>query len=83
MRACVRVRACVRAWGACTVARPITNGEIGCFLSHYNIWRDVIDNNYGAVMVIEDDAKFEPDFVRRLSATLDEIQNINLAWDLM
>jgi collagen beta-1,O-galactosyltransferase len=21
--------------------RPITYGEIGCFLSHYNIWKDV------------------------------------------
>lgn len=63
--------------------RPITDGEIGCFLSHYKIWKDVVDRQLGAVMVIEDDAKFEPGFVRRLTSTLDEIEKLSLAWDLM
>lgn len=22
--------------------RPLTKGELGCFLSHYNIWKEVI-----------------------------------------
>ncbi|XP_065188003.1 procollagen galactosyltransferase 1-like [Sycon ciliatum] len=63
--------------------RPITDGEIGCFLSHYKVWKDVVDRNLGAVMVIEDDAKFEPGFNQRLIATLDEIEQLNLAWDLI
>ena len=27
--------------------RPITFGEIGCFLSHYNIWKDMIERVRG------------------------------------
>lgn len=23
--------------------RPLTKGELGCFLSHYNIWKEVKD----------------------------------------
>jgi collagen beta-1,O-galactosyltransferase len=42
--------------------RPMTFGEIGCFMSHYNIWRDVIENDYEQVVVFEDDIRFEPFF---------------------
>jgi GR25 family glycosyltransferase involved in LPS biosynthesis len=28
---------------------------IGCYLSHYNIWKDVIKNNYKNVLIFEDD----------------------------
>jgi collagen beta-1,O-galactosyltransferase len=24
--------------------RPLKLGEIGCFLSHYNVWKDVLQN---------------------------------------
>ena len=31
-------------------------GAIGCYLSHYKIWKDIIKNNYQNVIVFEDDA---------------------------
>lgn len=29
--------------------RNMTHGEIGCFLSHYNVWKDVVENGYEKV----------------------------------
>lgn len=30
-------------------------GEIGCYLSHYNIWVDSVKNNYKNILIFEDD----------------------------
>lgn len=30
-------------------------GEIGCYLSHYNIWKDIVDKGYNNVIIFEDD----------------------------
>lgn len=35
----------------------MNSGEIGCFLSHYNIWKKMIDNEQQYAVVMEDDAK--------------------------
>lgn len=35
--------------------KPITSGEVGCFLSHRKIWKDVVDKQKNSV-VFEDDA---------------------------
>lgn len=35
--------------------RPLSDGELGCFLSHHAIWREVADGK-GPVLVLEDDA---------------------------
>lgn len=32
--------------------RPITFGEIGCFMSHYRIWEDAFRNNYSKVITV-------------------------------
>ena len=34
---------------------PTSAGELGCLCSHFLIWQDVADNNYNAVLVLEDD----------------------------
>jgi len=30
-------------------------GEIGCYLSHTNIWREIVNNNYNNCIIFEDD----------------------------
>lgn len=35
----------------------MNSGEIGCFLSHYNIWKEMIDKEVKYAIVMEDDAK--------------------------
>ncbi|XP_033223399.1 glycosyltransferase 25 family member-like [Belonocnema kinseyi] len=63
--------------------RPMTLGEIGCFLSHYNIWNKVVKNKYERVMIFEDDVRFLPYFRQNLTVVLDELQRLNLEWDLL
>lgn len=53
--------------------RPMTMGEVGCFLSHYFIWKDVIEKNYSQVIVLEDDVRFERNMKHRLREDLLQI----------
>jgi len=32
-----------------------TYGEIGCYLSHTNIWKEIVNNNYSNCIIFEDD----------------------------
>lgn len=61
--------------------RPITAGEIGCFMSHYNIWKDMVENQHRTAIVFEDDIRFEPYFRSKLSALLTEVRHLD--WDLI
>ncbi len=63
--------------------RPLTYGEIGCFMSHYNVWKDVIQSNHQEVLVFEDDVRFEPFFKQKLSAVRQELVHLALDWDLI
>lgn len=62
--------------------RPMTAGEIGCFLSHYSIWQKIVENNQEYVLVLEDDLRFEPYFNLRAESLLKEAQMIG-GWDLI
>ncbi|KAK4539079.1 hypothetical protein RGQ29_031991 [Quercus rubra] len=53
--------------------RPMTMGEVGCFLSHYYIWKDVVDKNYSHVIVLEDDVRFERNMKHRLREDLRQL----------
>ncbi|XP_076821530.1 procollagen galactosyltransferase 1-like [Clavelina lepadiformis] len=61
----------------------LTRGEIGCFLSHYYIWQEVVEKGYKQVIVLEDDVRFENAFSRKLGHVMNEIQELNLNWDLI
>lgn len=37
--------------------RAITFGEIGCFMSHYNTWLDIVKSQHDSVIVLEDDVR--------------------------
>ncbi|KAL3870728.1 hypothetical protein ACJMK2_038772 [Sinanodonta woodiana] len=63
--------------------RPLKMGEIGCFLSHYIIWEDVVKNNYQKVVVFEDDIRFEPYFRTKLEALMVEAGTKVPDWDLI
>ncbi|XP_077573035.1 procollagen galactosyltransferase 2 [Stigmatopora nigra] len=63
--------------------RVLTRGEIGCFLSHHSIWKQVVEGGLQKVLVLEDDVRFEPRFKRRLQAIMDEVDKTQLDWDLI
>jgi FkbM family methyltransferase len=45
-------------------------GEIGCFGSHYNIWRYLVESDLESILVFEDDAWIVEDFELDLSNAL-------------
>ncbi|GFS64159.1 glycosyltransferase 25 family member [Trichonephila inaurata madagascariensis] len=63
--------------------RPLTRGEIGCFLSHYHVWKDMIEHQHRTAIVLEDDLRFEPYFRKKIQALLKEVQKVGLLWDLI
>lgn len=42
-------------------------GEIGCFLSHRQIWQRLLDSDAEAALILEDDLAMSPDFVDALA----------------
>jgi len=63
--------------------RPLTYGEIGCFMSHYNIWKEIIDRDLDKVLVFEDDIRYEAFFKPKLNHLLEELETIRDKWDLV
>uniref|UniRef100_A0A8C6TIT2 procollagen galactosyltransferase n=1 Tax=Neogobius melanostomus TaxID=47308 RepID=A0A8C6TIT2_9GOBI len=63
--------------------RPLTKGELGCFLSHYNIWKEIVERGLQTSLVIEDDLRFEVFFKRRLLNLMSEVEKEGLDWDLI
>ncbi|KAL1417304.1 hypothetical protein MTO96_006184 [Rhipicephalus appendiculatus] len=61
--------------------RPLTAGEIGCFMSHYNIWKDMIENQHRIALIFEDDIRFEPYFRTKIGELLTEVRHLD--WDLI
>ncbi|NXE62098.1 GT252 galactosyltransferase, partial [Calcarius ornatus] len=64
-------------------SRPLTRGEIGCFLSHYYIWKEVVSRGLEKTLVIEDDVRFEHQFKRKLMKLMDDIEQAQLDWELI
>ena len=55
--------------------------EIGCLLSHYFSWDDMIDNNYKNCVILEDDCHLHPDFIEKNNKFLKNISKID--WDII
>lgn len=62
--------------------RPMTKGEIGCFLSHYRVWEQQVARELNEILVLEDDIRFEPYFKQRAFNVMEEARQIG-GWDLM
>ena len=56
---------------------PLKTGEIGCFLSHRQIWAEIIRRDIDAALIIEDDAGLDPaPFDDALDLAIDHIQTL-------
>lgn len=62
--------------------RPMTLGEVGCFLSHFYIWEKMVKENLEEVLILEDDIRFEPYFKERAINVLNEARAVG-GWDMM
>ena len=43
--------------------RPLSPGEIGCYLSHRTLWQRMVDENIAMAFILEDDIDLEPEFL--------------------
>lgn len=63
--------------------RTLTKGEVGCFLSHYFIWKEIVDVQMDKALVFEDDIRFMADFKRRVLRLMEEVEQTELDWDII
>lgn len=54
----------------------LTETEIGCYASHYKIFLLMVFYNVESALILEDDAKFHPDF-------LDRVQDLPKDWEYL
>ncbi len=59
--------------------RELLLGEIGCALSHLNIYQKMLDDNISCAVIFEDDAIIKSNFANSIELIL----NRNLDWDLI
>lgn len=63
--------------------RSMTLGEIGCFLSHYNIWQRMVERKLSKVLIFEDDLRFVRYFRYMLTELFADVDAAKLTWDLI
>ena len=59
--------------------KDLAPNEVGCYLSHYNIWRQIVDEKMESAIIVEDDADFSADFLTVASAAA----RIPYDWDVI
>jgi GR25 family glycosyltransferase involved in LPS biosynthesis len=60
--------------------RPIKKGELGCFLSHAQVWKTFLQSSYQYALVFEDDVQFD---VKKLREVLFELMQTPVDWDIV
>lgn len=50
-----------------------SRGMIGCWLSHYSLWKHIVKNKLNNVLILEDDAEPVADFNNKINQILSEI----------
>ncbi|XP_031682075.1 procollagen galactosyltransferase 2 [Oncorhynchus kisutch] len=63
--------------------RTLTKGEVGCFLSHYYIWKEMVDQQMDKALIFEDDVRFQANFKRRVIRLMEEVEMVELDWDII
>lgn len=61
--------------------RRITFGEIGCFLSHFLIWKDMMERGLKRILVLEDDIKCTSEFPYVVNDLLSEADELYPGWE--
>jgi GR25 family glycosyltransferase involved in LPS biosynthesis/glycosyltransferase involved in cell wall biosynthesis len=56
-----------------SLTRTLGNGEMGCLLSHYSLWKRAASGDASHMMIFEDDALFSNHFADRLRACMASI----------
>ena len=62
-----------------TIGRELLPGEIGCALSHYDIYRQMVEGGTEVALIIEDDVALSKDLLEVLRVAAES----NFEWDLV
>lgn len=57
-----------------------TNGLIGCYLSHFFLWKDLSERKTNKIewyLILEDDSHITKEFITNISAIFDDLRNWN------
>lgn len=57
----------------------LSNGEIGCYLSHRKVWQLIVERNLDYAVVLEDDIELIGDVAQALTA----LNTIPVSWDII
>ncbi|KAH0615574.1 hypothetical protein JD844_005015 [Phrynosoma platyrhinos] len=63
--------------------RTLTKGEVGCFLSHHHVWKEIVERGLERSVVLEDDVRFEAYFKERLLRLMNDLEQVQMDWDLI
>ena len=58
---------------------PLVDGEKGCYASHIQAWNDLLSGSDACMVVLEDDVRLSPDFLRVVHA----IAQLDVPWDMV
>ena len=67
-------------WNEPFTRKTITKGECGCALTHYNIWKKIVQENIEHCLILEDDIIIANNFNSKLQEKLDNISNFDLLY---
>lgn len=62
----------------------LTKGAVGCYLSHTQIWKELVDapSNIKYAVIMEDDIKIPKKFFKFMNAVLDKLSKTNTHFDM-
>jgi glycosyl transferase family 25 len=64
-------------------SRPLLKTEAGCYLSHLQCLKKILEEGLDFGIVLEDDAVFSPGFEKRFQELLDERKDQKTDWELL
>ncbi len=63
----------------------LKRGEIGCYDSHYRVWKHVVENNIPNALILEDDAdiRYGRETATRINHLFSELSRLHINYDLI
>ncbi|MDR0662311.1 MAG: glycosyltransferase family 25 protein [Holosporales bacterium] len=68
------------AFSVFTGRPPTQKGEIGCALSHLHVWEAFLRSPYQYALILEDDARFDPEKIRQV---IFKLLTVAQNWDIV
>ena len=67
-------------WSDPFTHKNMTKGEIGCALSHYGLWKRIVDDKLPYTLILEDDVILETDFINTVTSRLHNVPEYDMLY---